>query len=560
MQQLQPNTNLQGGKYRIERVLGQGGFGNTYVGYNTESEEVVAIKEFFMKGVTERDETTCAVSVSNADNVRQFEEQREKFKKEARRLRKLRNEHLVKVHDLFDENGTSYYVMDYIDGENLAERLKRTGKPMSEKKLREILPQILDALKTVHQNGFCHLDLKPSNIMLEKSGLIKLIDFGASKQLGINGTLTTNDPTALAQTPGFAPREQMEQNLDKIGSWTDIYALGATLYNLLTNKLPPLPTDIDDDIAEDKHNALPFPSTTSDSMKQLVLWMMNTNRTKRPQSISDISVPSRKKNKKVKSEETTLVDSPDSKSGEETVIMPKEKRTVYMAESAESEGSSVWKYVVAGVIAFVITIVGYNLYEGSQTSLPPAAPVPVDTASLVQDTIQEEPITDAEPKQKGSETFIIEGMNGENQVKYKQTYVINVEDGTVSWTYKDGNETRNGAFKCNPQIDADIIIAECKSVIYWEEASHYFWFLSEEFGSYRYEEFQLGKKALGLSASYMSQARKTCPNAFEHVQTMYNELVNSENGGDLWGEIQTLSYALGEYPLEPCDLYDCSFI
>ena len=248
MQQLQPNTNFQGGKYRIERVLGQGGFGNTYVGYNTESEEVVAIKEFFMKGVTERDETTCAVSVSNADNVRQFEEQREKFKKEARRLRKLRNEHLVKVHDLFDENGTSYYVMDYIDGENLAERLKRTGKPMSEKKLREILPQILDALKTVHQNGFCHLDLKPSNIMLEKSGLIKLIDFGASKQLGINGTLTTNDPTALAQTPGFAPREQMEQNLDKIGSWTDIYALGATLYNLLTNKLPPLPTDIDDDI------------------------------------------------------------------------------------------------------------------------------------------------------------------------------------------------------------------------------------------------------------------------------------------------------------------------
>ena len=102
MQHLQPNTTLQGGKYRIERVLGQGGFGNTYVGYNTEFEETVAIKEFFMKGVTERDETTCVVSVSNADNVQQFEEQREKFKKEARRLRKLKNEHIVKVHDLFE--------------------------------------------------------------------------------------------------------------------------------------------------------------------------------------------------------------------------------------------------------------------------------------------------------------------------------------------------------------------------------------------------------------------------------------------------------------------------
>ena len=112
MQHLQPNTTLQGGKYRIERVLGQGGFGNTYVGYNTEFEETVAIKEFFMKGVTERDETTSVVSVSNADNVQQFGEQREKFKKEARRLRKLKNEHIVKVHDLFEENGTAYYVMD----------------------------------------------------------------------------------------------------------------------------------------------------------------------------------------------------------------------------------------------------------------------------------------------------------------------------------------------------------------------------------------------------------------------------------------------------------------
>ena len=560
MQHLQPNTTLQGGKYRIERVLGQGGFGNTYVGYNTESEEVVAIKEFFMKGVTERDETTCAVSVSNADNVRQFEEQREKFKKEALRIRKLENPHIVRVHDLFEENGTSYYVMDFVDGENLTQRLKRTGKPMAERKVRDIIPQLLDALKAVHDAGMWHLDIKPANIMLDKNGNVKLIDFGASKQLNAQkGGATAS--TAISYTNGYAPREQMEQNYDKFGPWTDSYALGATLYNLLTNKRPPMPSDIDDDISEDKHNALPFPTTTSTEMKQFVVQMMQTNWMKRPQTIAGITILSRKKmNHNVKSEETTLMGSSDSKSDEETVIMPKEKRTVYIAEAAEPEGSSVWKYVVAGMIAFVITIVGYNLYEGSQTSLPPAAPVPVDTASLVQDTIQEEPITDAEPKQKGSETFIIEGMNGENQVKYKQTYVINVEDGTISWSFKDGKESRNGSFKCNPQIDADIIIAECKSVIYWGEASHYFWFMSEEFGSYRYEEFKLGKKALGLSASYMSQARKTCPNAFEHVQTMYNQLVNSENGGDLWGEIQTLSYALGEYPLEPCDLYDCSFI
>ena len=275
------------GIYRIDSYLSSGGFGNTYVATNIEFDERVAIKEFFIKGVTQRDDNQTTVSVSNIENKDSYLTQREKFKKEARRLRKINNEHLVKVHDLFDENGTTYYVMDYVDGENLSEWLKRTGRPMTESEVRLILPQILDALKVVHEDGFCHLDIKPSNIMLEKGGKIKLIDFGASKQLGANGTLTTNAPTAFAQTPGYAPREQMEQNLDKIGPWTDIYALGATLYNLLTNNKPPLPTDIDDDMSEDKHNALPFPESVG-GMKYLVLQMMKTNRLQRPQSIDAI--------------------------------------------------------------------------------------------------------------------------------------------------------------------------------------------------------------------------------------------------------------------------------
>lgn len=277
------------GTYRIDSYLSSGGFGNTYVATNIEFDERVAIKEFFMKGVTQRDDNKTTVSVSNTENHNSFLEQKEKFKKEARRIRQLKNEHIVAVHDMFEENGTAYYVMDYVDGENLAERLKRTGRPLSEQEVRAILPQILDALKVVHEDGFCHLDIKPSNIMLDKGGKIKLIDFGASKQLGANGTLTTNAPTAFAQTPGYAPREQMEQNLDKIGPWTDIYALGATLYNLLTNNKPPLPTDIDDDMSEDKHNALPFPESVG-SLRFLILKMMKTNRLQRPQSVTVIDV------------------------------------------------------------------------------------------------------------------------------------------------------------------------------------------------------------------------------------------------------------------------------
>ena len=285
MQHLQPNTTLQGGKYRIERVLGQGGFGITYLARKTVFDVDVAIKEFFMKD--ENDREGSSVTMSNTTKQDLFDGQKEKFKKEAKRMFAIKNEHIIGVHDLFEENGTAYYVMDYVDGENLSDRLKRTGKPMTEDEVNQILPQILDVLKSIHDAGIWHLDLKPANIMVDKSGNVKLIDFGASKQLNAQkGGATTS--TAISYTNGYAPREQMEQNYDKFGPWTDIYALGATLYALLTNKRPPLPTDIDDDSSGDKHIALPFPDSISDNIRGLVLSMMNTNRNQRPQKVESI--------------------------------------------------------------------------------------------------------------------------------------------------------------------------------------------------------------------------------------------------------------------------------
>ena len=286
MQQLQSGTTLQGGKYRIERVLGQGGFGITYLARNTVFDIDVAIKEFFMKDENDRDGSS--VTMPNTTKQELFHGQMEKFKKEAKRMFAIKNEHIVGVQDLFEENGTAYYVMDYVDGENLSECLKRAGKPMSEQEVRDILPQILDALKSIHDAGIWHLDLKPANILIDKNGIVKLIDFGASKQLNTQkGGATTS--TAIGYTNGYAPREQMEQNYDKFGPWTDIYALGATLYNLLTNNKPPLPTDIDDDISEDKHLSLPLPSYISDRTKKFILWLMQTNRQYRPKSIEEIN-------------------------------------------------------------------------------------------------------------------------------------------------------------------------------------------------------------------------------------------------------------------------------
>ena len=347
------------GIYRIDSYLSSGGFGNTYVATNIEFNERYAIKEFFMRGVTQRDDNQTTVSVSNTANRNAFIQQREKFKKEARRIRQLKNEHIISVFDLFEENGTAYYVMDYVDGENLSDRLKRTGHPMTESEVRLILPQILDALKAVHDADIWHLDLKPANIMIDKAGNIKLIDFGASKQLNAQkGGATTS--TAISYTNGYAPREQMEQNYEKFGPWTDLYALGVTLYNLLTNRRPPLPTDIDDDISNDKHESLPMPASVSDGMKKIVLWLMQTNRNRRPQTVSDLfaKLPPLREISKSEEHKSTVLKKEKSSDEEQTIIekpnLNNQDKTSSLNPSREKK-DEVLTVIFMGILGIITT-------------------------------------------------------------------------------------------------------------------------------------------------------------------------------------------------------------
>lgn len=284
---LLPVGTILHGTYSIESYLSSGGFGNTYVVTNVQFGETRAIKEFYLKGICQREGDSTTVSVSNSENTISFNQQYEKFKKEARRLRGLDNPHIVKVYDLFEENGTAYYVMDYVDGENLSTRLARTNTPLAEKTVLNYLNQILDGLHAIHNSGMLHLDIKPANIMVDKNDVVKLIDFGASKQQTSTDGVTTT--TGVYYTNGYAPIEQIAQSYDKFGPWTDFYALGATLYKLLTNQNPPSLSDIREDSNDDKHTALAMPQV-SKKTKQLVVWMMDDNRLVRPQSVKDIRV------------------------------------------------------------------------------------------------------------------------------------------------------------------------------------------------------------------------------------------------------------------------------
>lgn len=269
-------------RYRVERYLASGGFGNTYLAHDTLFDETVAVKEFFMRSVSQRDTQSLTVSVSNPSNRAGFDSQLRKFRTEALRLRKLKNDHIVRVHDLFDEFGTCYYVMDYIEGQSLSALLKQRRQPFDENTVRGFLDQILVALDETHRKSIWHLDIKPGNLMMNADGKLLLIDFGASKLVDSTGDHNTS--SMMAYTPGYAPIEQMEQRLDAIGAHTDIYALGGTLYNLLTGNNPPERSLIDDY----GDAAFQYPPSVTPAMRNLIRYMMQPLRRLRPQNIAQL--------------------------------------------------------------------------------------------------------------------------------------------------------------------------------------------------------------------------------------------------------------------------------
>ena len=287
---LQTGHELKGGKYRIVKVLGQGGFGITYLAEQVSLQRYVAIKEFFMPFDSIREDNGKRV-LCNWQGLRLecYLEAKENFKQIAEYMLAINNDHIIDVSDVFEENDTVYNVMEYIDGENLKERMNRIGHPMTEEEVSLIIPQLLDALLSTHNDGICHLDLQPSNIMIDKAKRIKLIDFGfkicIDQMLEDKGIVADTPYTTI---PSYYPPELLGRQYQKIGPWTDFYLLGATLYNLLTNECPPHFGDLIDDKREDKHNTLPMPSNLTPKMRKLILWLMKVRIKDRPQSVHEI--------------------------------------------------------------------------------------------------------------------------------------------------------------------------------------------------------------------------------------------------------------------------------
>lgn len=247
---LKPGTSLRGATYRIEKVLGQGSFGITYLAtakFTTQGnlgkmdvEAKVAIKEFFMGEVNGRSEDGSTVEGSTGSV---FSNYRKKFKKEAENLSKLEHPNIVKVFDVFDENNTTYYVMEFLEGQNLDDYIKQCGF-IEESEAIKIISEIGNALSYMHSKRMLHLDIKPKNIMRKSNGKDYLIDFGLSKQFTDDGEPESSTSIGLG-TPGYSPIEQAGYKQDGTFPATlDVYALGATLFKMLTGKRPPEATYI----------------------------------------------------------------------------------------------------------------------------------------------------------------------------------------------------------------------------------------------------------------------------------------------------------------------------
>ena len=239
MQSLKINSTLQGGKYKIIAMLGQGGFGITYLAENTMLDGKVAIKEFFFKDYCNRDEETSHVTIPTEGNREIVERFKTKFIKEARTIFKLNHPNIVRILDIFEENGTAYYVMDYIEGESLNDLVKRRGA-IPEAEAIGYIREAGSALTYIHGKNLNHLDIKPGNLMKRKdNGKVQVIDFGVSKQYdSTTGNQTSTTPVGISH--GYAPIEQYQKNgVQSFSPQSDVYALAATLYKLLTGITPP---------------------------------------------------------------------------------------------------------------------------------------------------------------------------------------------------------------------------------------------------------------------------------------------------------------------------------
>ena len=277
--ELTSGTLLERGKYLIISTLGRGGFGITYLAEQTMAKRRVCVKEFFPKDFFKRDEGADTISLLSQSHAGTMSRFKEKFIKEAQTIAALDHPNIIHILDIFEENNTAYYVMEYVEGGSLSDVVKRCGA-LDEAIAVTYIRHIADALDYIHEQKINHLDVKPGNIMVRtKDDNAILIDFGLAKHYDDGGDQTSSTPVGISH--GYAPFEQYKAGgVSSFSPATDIYSLGATLYYLVTGEVPPSATDIGKD-------GIKTPDNLSPGVQRAIKEAMNYWREERPQSVKE---------------------------------------------------------------------------------------------------------------------------------------------------------------------------------------------------------------------------------------------------------------------------------
>lgn len=438
-----PYRTILNGQFIVGKVLGKpGGFGITYLGWDINLATLVAVKEYLPRDYAGRDSDHASVMAHSNEDASLFRFGLEQFLQEARTLARFDHPNVVRTRSFFEQNGTAYLVMDYLQGVNLAEYLLAQGGRLTERQASEIMMPIIDGLQEVHAKGFLHRDIKPQNIYVTSSGRPILLDFGAARQaMG-----ERSRSLSVVLTPGFSPYEQYHRRGEQ-GPWTDIYALAATYYYVLTGHAPP---DAPERVATDELIPLADIVTgISPGVNAAIMQALSLEAAARPQDVfifrdmingkfgavsgPVVSIPAAppplpQENSAFSHQVSAARVSPDSASLPPPLVMPMPESLKvasanpaassaptpyppqyppppYIPTPAKKKSSGIW-IAAAGIAVVVVSLVGWILLGSSGSDknnapggTPPSrsAPVAVPAPQSNEKSVQTQPTTPSQP-------------------------------------------------------------------------------------------------------------------------------------------------------------------
>ena len=430
--ELKSQTILQGGRYVIHGVLGRGGFGVTYLAEQVMAKRRVCIKEIFPKDYYTRGDDTRSLMLASQGFAVSMNRYKEKFVKEAQTIAALDHHNIIPIYDVFEENNTAYYVMEYIDGESLSDVIKRRGA-LAEGDAVEYIRQAAEALGYLHERRIMHLDIKPGNIMVRrKDNRVVLIDFGLSKHYDEqSGEATSTTPVGVSH--GYAPMEQYKQGgVNTFSPETDIYSLGATLYALVVGHAPQEAATL---ITE----PLDFPEHISLSLRSAITAAMAISPKERPASVGEFLAMLNGVGVSDKSENTIIIEKPietdkkpvDEKPKPQTISEKKSKRKI-----------SLWGVFLSIVVFVISVVVMIPLPEDEEYIEVPREHTEVGVEVLTVDQDSEIDYQTTAPydigdyyKENCKEGVVLEVLDGGQHGKIvSMDYTETVWDSRVEWS------------------------------------------------------------------------------------------------------------------------------